>query len=161
MRSMNEGRSQEVGRCSEQLTRNEACQDSTLPQIAAGAALCLPGGQASMGAVGGRGERAGPAGGVALRRPANGVARRTLESFGERRRSEIRSDSTQPRKTRFKEGAPCWSLGGPTTLLLLLLEFFRWLCSSLVAPSWKVLGRAPRSMVNSGVLSSNRAIRTT
>ncbi len=49
----------------------------------------------------------------------------------------------------------------PTTLLLVLLEFFRWLCSSLVAPSWKVLGRAPSSMVNSGVLSSNKAISTT
>lgn len=48
-----------------------------------------------------------------------------------------------------------------TTLLLVLLLFFRWLCSSLVAPSWKVLGKAPNSMVNSGVLSSNREINTT
>lgn len=48
-----------------------------------------------------------------------------------------------------------------TTLLLVLLVFFRWLCSSLVAPSWKVLGSAPSSMVNSGVLSSNKAISTT
>lgn len=44
---------------------------------------------------------------------------------------------------------------------LLALVFLRWLCNSLVVPSWKVLGRAPRSMVNSGVLSSNRAISTT
>lgn len=44
---------------------------------------------------------------------------------------------------------------------LLALVFLRWLCSSLVVPSWKVLGRAPRSMVNSGVFSSNRAISTT
>lgn len=43
----------------------------------------------------------------------------------------------------------------------MLLEFLRWLCSSLVAPSWKVLGSAPSSMVNSGVFSSNSAIRTT
>lgn len=53
------------------------------------------------------------------------------------------------------------NLSGLTTPLLVLLEFFRWLCSSLVAPSWKVLGRAPSSMVNSGVLSSNKAISTT
>lgn len=38
--------------------------------------------------------------------------------------------------------------------------FFRWFWSSLVAPSWKVLGRAASSMVNSGVLSWNRAIST-
>lgn len=44
---------------------------------------------------------------------------------------------------------------------LLALVFLRWVCSSLVVPSWKVLGKAPSSMENSGVLSSNRAIRTT
>lgn len=50
---------------------------------------------------------------------------------------------------------------GLTTLLLVLLVFFRWLWSSLVAPSWKVLGKAPSSMVNSGVLSSNKEMSTT
>lgn len=35
-----------------------------------------------MGTVRGRGERAGSAGGVARRRPANGVARRPLEDGG-------------------------------------------------------------------------------
>lgn len=38
--------------------------------------------------------------------------------------------------------------------------FFRWFWSNLVAPSWKVLGRAASSMVNSGVLSWNRAMST-
>lgn len=38
--------------------------------------------------------------------------------------------------------------------------FFRWFWSSLVAPSWKVLGRAASSMVNSGVLSWNNEIST-
>lgn len=47
------------------------------------------------------------------------------------------------------------------TTLLVLLEFFRWLCRSLVAPSWNVLGRAPSSMVNSGVFSSKSEISTT
>lgn len=119
------------------------------------AALCLPGRQASVGAVGGRGERAGPAGGVALRRPANGVARGALGvSEGDKHQQ---ADSQESERV----GRPLLELAGPTTLLLLLLEFFRWLCSSLVAPSWKVLGRAPSNMVNSGVLSSNRAIKTT
>lgn len=63
-----------AGRCSGSLSR----YGESLPQTAARAALCLPGRQASVGAVGGRGERAGPAGGVALRRPANGVARGAL-----------------------------------------------------------------------------------
>lgn len=44
---------------------------------------------------------------------------------------------------------------------LLALAFLRWLCSSFVVPSWKVLGKAPSSIVNSGVFSSNRAISTT
>lgn len=72
----------------------------------------------------------------------------------------------EPWKTQREAGLRSGSLvlmgpqarGGLTTLLL---ELFRWLWSSLVAPSWKVLGSAPSSMVNSGVLSSNRAIRTT
>lgn len=38
--------------------------------------------------------------------------------------------------------------------------FLRWFWSSLVAPSWKVLGRAASSMLNSGVLSWNSAIST-
>lgn len=47
------------------------------------------------------------------------------------------------------------------TTPLVLLEFFRWVWRSLVAPSWNVLGKAPRSMVNSGVFSSKREISTT
>lgn len=38
--------------------------------------------------------------------------------------------------------------------------FFRWFWSSFVAPSWKVLGRAASSMLNSGVLSWNNEIST-
>ena len=38
--------------------------------------------------------------------------------------------------------------------------FFRWFWSSLVAPSWNVLGRAASSIVNSGVLSWNSEIST-
>lgn len=76
----------------------------------------------------------------------------------------------EKRKThRTREGAHltplshCCSVGTCITMVmpLLALVFLRWLCNSLVVPSWKVLGRAPRSMVNSGVLSSNRAISTT
>lgn len=43
---------------------------------------------------------------------------------------------------------------------LVLLEFLRWLCRSLVAPSWNVFGKAPSNMVNSGVFNSNREIST-
>lgn len=48
----------------------------------------------------------------------------------------------------------------PDLTTLVLLEFLRWLCNSLVAPSWNVFGKAPSNMVNSGVFSSNREIRT-
>ena len=43
---------------------------------------------------------------------------------------------------------------------LVLLEFLRWLCRSLVAPSWNVFGKAPSNMVNSGVFNSNSEIST-
>lgn len=38
--------------------------------------------------------------------------------------------------------------------------FFRWFWSSFVAPSWKVFGRAAKSMLNSGVLSWNNEMST-
>lgn len=53
----------------------------------------------------------------------------------------------------------CLQGQGPLTTLV-LLEFLRWLCRSLVAPSWNVFGKAPSNMVNSGVFSSKREIRT-
>ena len=57
-----------------------------------------------------------------------------------------------------REGVrPMVLLGEPT---LVLLEFLRWLCRSLVAPSWNVFGKAPSNMVNSGVFNSNREIST-
>lgn len=42
----------------------------------------------------------------------------------------------------------------------LLPVFRRWLWRSFVAPSWNVFGKAPNSIVNSGVLSSKREIST-
>ena len=56
-------------------------------------------------------------------------------------------------------GLCCLQGQGPLTTLV-LLEFLRWLCRSLVAPSWNVFGKAPSNMVNSGVFSSKREIRT-
>lgn len=57
------------------LSSSLSCQ-AEAPAAAAPAAGggCVPGRQASVGAVGGGGERAGPAGRVALGRPAHGVA---------------------------------------------------------------------------------------
>lgn len=56
-------------------------------------------------------------------------------------------------------GLCCLQGQGPLTTLV-LLEFLRWLCRSLVAPSWNVFGKAPSNMVNSGVFNSKREIRT-
>lgn len=110
-----------------------------------------PGRKSSMRAVGGW-QRAGAGHGVSGRGASRGAA-------GRRLRLNKRDRQVSERPTISWRTATESKISVCTPVAALLL-FFRWLCRSLVAPSWKVLGRAPNSMVNSGVLSSNRAIKT-
>lgn len=116
---------------------------------------CLPGGQPPVGAVGGGGEWAAAAALLPWQRPACRVTGRGL-----RKSKHTQAFSSDDECERHR--ACTWTRAGVTVATqLLALVVLRWLCSSLVVPSWKVLGKAPSSMVNSGVLSSNRAISTT